>query len=339
MHFGVSGARGRWYSFGSGGPIRFRISRTALHAPPDVETADDLAARLGRSAEWIAGRTGVAVRHVCRTSMAEMGAAAALEALNGASPDLIVNASLTPIQLIPDSSVFIQEAMGLSGTPSFSIHATCLSFVVALQNVGALVQSGAYQRVVVVSSEQGSVCRDFSEPESAALIGDGAAAAVIEPAPEGSGAGLVAFAMRTWPEGASSAELRGCGTRRHPNDPETVAADNLFQMHGPRIWKLSLRHVDEMLDEAFGAAGMARDDVDVVIPHQASGPMLEMFQRYGFSDHKVVKVVAEYGNCIAASLPMALHAAIESGRLKRGQRALLFGTGAGLSIASAILEY
>jgi 3-oxoacyl-[acyl-carrier-protein] synthase III len=304
-----------------------------------VETAHDLAERLGRSPEWITSRTGVAIRHVSQLSMAEMGAAAGLEALAGTRPDLIVNASLTPMQLIPDSSVFVQEAMGMSGVPSYSVHATCLSFVVALQSAGALIQAGAYRRILVVSSEQGSVCRDFSEPESAALIGDGAAAAVLEPAPEGSGCGLLGFAMRTWPEGAAAAELRGCGTRRHPNDPETRAVDNLFQMHGPRIWKLALRHADQVLDEAYQAAGMARDDVDVIIPHQASGPMLELFPRFGFSDHKVVKVIAEYGNCIAASLPMALHVAVESGRLRRGQRALLFGTGAGLSMAAAILEY
>lgn len=319
--------------------LRFRIARTASLVPPDVETAEDLAPRIGRTAEWITSRTGVAVRHVSRTSMAEMGAAVAREALGGERPDLIVNASLTPMQLIPDSSVFVQAALGLSGIPSYSMHATCLSFAVALQSAGALLQTGIYRRILVVSSEQGSVCRDFSEPESAALIGDGAAAAVLEPAGPGEQTGLLGFAMQTWPEGSASAELRGCGTRCHPNDPATRPEDNLFQMHGPRIWKLALRHADEVLDAAYAQAGMSRDDVDVIIPHQASGPMLELFPRFGFSDHKVVKVISEYGNCIAASLPMALHAAVESGRLERGQTALLFGTGAGLSMAAAILRY
>jgi 3-oxoacyl-[acyl-carrier-protein] synthase-3 len=323
----------------TGATIRFRIARTASYAPPRRESAEDLAQRLGRSATWITERTGVVHRHIADESMAAMAARAARAALDGTPPDLIINASLTPIQLIPDSSVFVQEALGFSGIPSWSVHATCLSFAVALQNAGALIGSGAYRRILIVSSEQGSVCRDFSEPESAALIGDGAAAAVIEPALPGEDTGLLGFAMATWPEGSSYAELRGCGTRRHPNNPETSTEDNLFQMHGPRIWRLALRHADEILDAAYGKAGLGRDDVDVIIPHQASGPMLDLFPRFGFSDHKVVKLIGEYGNCIAASLPMALHEAVSTGRLVRGQTALLFGTGAGLSMAAAIVRY
>lgn len=310
-----------------------------MHAPERVEIAADLSPRLGRSEQWIVERTGVVERRVSSRSMAEMGGIVGREVLAGERPDLIVNASLTPIQLIPDSSIFVQHELGFEGVPSFSVHATCLSFLVGLHTVGALVASGAYRKVLLVSSEQGSVCRDFDEPESAALIGDGAAAALIEPCAEGDDSGLLGYAMRTWPEGSDLAELRGCGTAHHPNDPATLPQDNLFRMRGPRLWRLALKHVDEMLDECFHQTGMARDDVDVVIPHQASGPMVEMFQKYGFSDHKVVKIVGEYGNCIAASLPMTLAHAQATGRIRRGQTALLFGTGAGLSIGAAVLKF
>lgn len=269
--------------------------------------------------------------------MAVMGARVGRAVLGEDRPDLIVNASLTPVQLIPDSSVFIQRELGLTGVPAFSIHATCLSFVVGLQAVGALLQTGGYRKVLLVSSEQGSVCRDWTEPESASLIGDGAAAALLEPTDDD--AGIVGFAMRTWNEGAEYAELRGCGTAHHPNDPTTRPEDNLFRMRGPRLWRIALTHADEVLDAAFDQAGMKRDDVDVIVPHQASGPMVELFPKYGFSGHKVVKLVGTYGNCIAASLPMALASAIEDGRLRRGQTALLFGTGAGMSMAAAILRF
>lgn len=309
-----------------------------MYVPPRIETAAELSERIDRPEEWIVERTGVAERRVADESMAVMAARVGREVLQGTPPDLIMNASLTPIQLIPDSSVFVQRELGYQGIPSFSVHATCLSFLVGLQTAGALLQAGAYQRILLVSSEQGTVCRDFSEPESAALIGDGAAAVLLEPAGEGEPSGLLGFAMKTWPEGSAYAELRGCGTGKHPNDPETTPSDNLFRMRGPRLWRLALRRADEVLDAAFLQAGMDRDDVDVVIPHQASGPMLDAIQRFGFSDHKVVKVISRYGNCIAASLPMALDHAVRSGRLQRGQTAMLFGTGAGVSIATAILK-
>ena len=244
-----------------------------------------------------------------------------------------------PIQLIPDSSVFIQQALGWSGIPSFSLHATCLSFMMALNTAGAFLQTGLYRRILIVSSEQGSVCRDYNEPESAALIGDGAAAVVVEAAPASDESALLGFAMRTYPEGAAYTELRGCGTRRHPNNPESQPEDNLFQMNGHACTAWRTPHVDEVLEDAFEKAGLNREDIDLVVPHQASGPMLQAIPRFGFPEHKVVNVIAQYGNCIAASIPMALAHAMNAGRLSRGHNVLMFGTGAGLSMAAAILRF
>ncbi len=313
-----------------------------MYVPPRVEVATDLSERIERSVQWIEGRTGVLQRHIADEdeSMATMAATAGAEALDGERPDLIINASLTPIQLIPDSSVFVQKELGFEGIPSFSVHATCMSFAVGLHTAGALVTAGAYRRVLVVSSEQGSVCRDFEHPESAALIGDGAAAAVIEPTPTGESSELLSWAMSTWPEGSDLAELRGCGTRRHPNDPRTEPGDNLFRMRGPRIYKMAVTKVDELVEALLDQANMTRDAIDWVVPHQPSGPGLgAVSSRFGFAEDRVVNIISEYGNCIAASIPMALHTAIASGRLQRGQTFMLLGTGAGLSVAGAILRY
>jgi len=219
------------------------------------------------------------------------------------------------------------------------VHATCLSFLVALQTCGALIASGQHQRILIVSSEQGSVCRDFGHPESAVLIGDGAAAAVLEPTPEGEGSELLGYLFRTYPSGAHLAELRGCGTRAHPNNPDTVEQDNLFRMNGPGIYKMAYRKVHELVDDLLGQAGMAREDIDLVVPHQASGPALEALLRIGFEADRVINMVDQVGNCIAASMPMALARAQAEGRMKRGDRILLLGTGAGLSVGGAILRW
>ncbi|MFT4626031.1 MAG: 3-oxoacyl-[acyl-carrier-protein] synthase-3 [Myxococcota bacterium] len=319
--------------------MRVQVSRTGIHVPPEVETAEALSERVGRSAHWITTRTGVIERRVSRIGMDEMAADAARQVLGGEPPDLIVNASLTPIQLIPDSSVFIQRALGYDGIPSFSIHATCLSFLVALHQVGAIVSAGAYKRVLIVSAEQGSVCRDHSHPESAVLIGDGAAAALVEPTPAGAASEILAWDMRTFPSGAHLAELRGCGTAHHPNDPTTTEADNLFRMNGPGIYKKAVLAVGRMVRRVCDSAGIAPGDVDLVVPHQASGPALDTLSRFGLPQDRVIRVVDRYGNCIAASLPMALHTAVEEGRLERGMTVLLMGTGAGLSVGSAILRW
>lgn len=319
--------------------MNVRIVSTGFCAPPRIETAEELAPRLGKSADWIIHHTGVARRRIAEVPMEVMAAAAARQALgSGPPPDLVINASLTPRQLIPDTSVFIQRELGLEGTPSFSIHATCLSFLVALHNAAALIGSGAYGRILIVSSEVGSLSRDFSEPESAALIGDGAAAAVVEHAGD-SGSALLAYEMGTWPSGAELTELRGGGIRCHPNQPGWTRADNLFHMNGPGVYKMARRRVALVLSRVLERAGLTRADIDLVVPHQASGPALAAIARYGFTEEKVINIIADYGNCIAASTPMALHEAMSTGRLSRGDRVLLLGTGAGLSVGAVVLAW
>ena len=320
--------------------MRIKIISSGLYVPPLVETAEDLAPRIGRSADWIISRTGVARRHISEIPVEKMAANAAKEALQGVdAPDLILNASTTPRQLIPDTSVFIQRELGLDGIPSFTIHTTCLSFLSALHVASSFIQAGAYRRILVVSAEIGSVSRNFAEPESASLFGDGAAAVVIEPTPEGEDSALLAYRMTTWPKGAELTELRGAGTRFHPNDPATRPVDNLFHMNGPGVYRMARRRVAVVLRRVFEQAGIVASDLDLIVPHQASGGALEAAPRYGLPAEKLVNVVAEYGNCIAASMPMALAVALRQGRLERGQRVLLLGTGAGLSVAAAILRW
>lgn len=320
--------------------MKVQITATGRYLPPRIETSAELASRIGRSKRWIDGRTGVLERHIADEPMEVLAARAARDAIgDGPPPDLILNASTTPIQAIPDSSVFIQRELGYSGIPSWSVHATCLSFLVALYSAACLVEAGAFRRVLLVSSELGSIARDFDEPESAALLGDAAAAAIVELTPAGESSEIIGWAMSTFPEGAELAELRGAGSRQHPNDPTTRPHDNLFHMNGPGIYRMARRRVGEMLDRLHEEAGIGPRDIDLVVPHQASGPALQAIAHYGYSMDRVVNVVGKVGNCIAASLPYALATAHAEGRISRGDRLLLVGTGAGLSVAAVLLRW
>jgi 3-oxoacyl-[acyl-carrier-protein] synthase-3 len=321
-------------------PLPIQVSSTGLYAPPTVETAEDLAPRLGTSAEWITSKTGVLRRHVANEPVEKMAAAAARQALgDGPPPDLIMYASATPRQLIPDTSVFVERELGLEHVPCHTVHATCLSFLVGLHSAAAFVASGCYERVLVVSSEIGTIGRNFNEPESAALLGDGAAAAIVGPTPAGSGSSLLGYASTMLPKGAHFAEYRGLGVNRPPQDARTGADDYVFHMNGPRLFRLAVVHVGAVLDRLFAQTGLQREDIDLVVPHQPSKPALEALVRCGFPADRVVDVLGEYGNCISAAMPMALATAQADGRLQRGMRVLMIGTGAGVSIGAAILEW
>ena len=318
-------------------PLPLCIASTGYHLPPRVQTAEELAPLLGVSAEWIRRRTGVGERRIAEEDLGVLGARAARAALgSGSPPDLVLNCGLSPAQLIPDTSVFFLKELGLSGIPSFSIHATCLGFLAALQTATGLLQTGLYQRILVVAAERGTQCRDLSHPESAALIGDAAAAAVLTR--EGASR-LRAFEMRTVPEGASLARIEGFGSRHPPDAASTEPIHNRFRMEGPRIYRLTARVMQEVLGRVLAQAGLTLAEVDLIVPHQASGPALALLERWGVPADRTVNILGQAGNCIAASLPLALAMAAEKGRLKRGDTVLLLGTGAGLSVAAAVLDW
>ncbi len=320
---------------------KIKIVSTGIYIPRKVQTSAELSRLIRRSEEWIISRTGVVKRHIADEPMDVMGAKAAREALEGGPPpDCIINASTTPLQLIPDSSVFIQKELGFNGIPSWSVHGTCLSFVVALNSAAALIQTGVYKRILIVSSETGTPWRDLNEPESAALFGDGAAAVVVESTPESEESCLLDWIMTTWPEAADSTEFRGAGTRRPPFISDlTKPEDYLFHMKGPQIFRFAVPRVKEAMEVIFKRNNLEIKDIDRLILHQASGRAIDAFVDYGFSPEKVDKILDEYGNCISASIPMTLAIAVRKGVLKRGDRILMGGTGAGLSVAFALLKW
>jgi 3-oxoacyl-[acyl-carrier-protein] synthase-3 len=320
--------------------MHVKIVSMCRHLPDRVETSEELAPRIGVTADWIKSRTGVLRRHISDEPMDVMAARVARQALSdGPPPDLILNASGVPHQLLPDGSVFIQAALGYSGIPSHSVHATCLSFPVALHVAACSIAAGAYRRILVVSSEWASRGRNFAEPESASLFGDGAAAAVVEPTPDGESSEVLGFQMVTFPEGASLTEVRGGGMRLHPLDPATRPADNLFHMDGPEVFKMAIPRVRAVFDGLWAQTGARPKDVKALVTHQSSGPGVDALRRWGFTRDQIVKRVHEEGNCVAASIPMTLAYAVAEGRIQRGDLVVLCGTGAGLSILTMLLRW
>jgi len=145
--------------------------------------------------------------------------------------------------------------------------------------------------------------------------------------------------MSSWPKGASLTEVRGGGTNLHPQDKDTKDEDNLFSMDGPEVFKYSLPKVYEMILSVLKRNNLSQSDIDFLIPHQASGKGVKAYWKFGgFDKSKVMDIVNKTGNCVAASLPLALVMAYEEKRIKEGDRIFLVGTGAGLSIASAIIK-
>lgn len=329
-------------------PLPVRLLGSGSFLPERCVTNAELERELHLDAGWIERATGIRERRRgTDDSTISMAFAASTRALEAACTradelDLIVGAASAPHQAVPCTAALLQRALEAPNGKSacFDVNSTCLSFLNALQVASHLVASGAHRRALVFASEVTRHSIDPSEPESAVLLGDGAAAVVIERSPADSNACLIAAHFETHSSGSELTVCRGGGTSQHPNDPSTTHAMNLFHMNGPGIYRMASRLLDPFLDEILSRAGWTRGDVDHVVPHQASGPGIDLLTRLcGLRAEQVVRNVETRGNCAAASLPIALSEAIVEGRLRRGERVLLIGTGAGLTLGAIALRY
>jgi 3-oxoacyl-[acyl-carrier-protein] synthase-3 len=322
------------------------IAGMGVFLPARRVLSEELDEVFGVRPGWTERATGVVERRYVRTETTEqMAADASLLAMKaaGISPgevDLVIGAATSARQLIPCTAVFVQRELGLPEGRSacFDVNATCLSWLVAMDIAAQYVSAGRARCALIVTSEIASGSLNPSEPESAALFGDAAVATIVMSSAGASRIGHVLF--ETHSSGAELAEFAGGGTRHHPNDPATCREANMFRMQGRALFKMACRVVPPFLDRFMNESGERRQDFDAVVPHQASKMGLDaVVDRFGFRRDQLITNLATRGNCIAASIPLALAEAIDEGRIRRGDRLLLTGTGAGVTLGAMDMVY
>jgi 3-oxoacyl-[acyl-carrier-protein] synthase-3 len=324
------------------------IAGLGAYLPERVVTSAELEGAWGLTPGWIMRVAGIRERrYAARETVAGMAAAAGGRALAAAGMavsdlDLIIAASSAPQQTIPCTAAFIQRELGAPEGVSacFDVNATCLSFLLAMQSAAHLLAAGTYRAALVVSSEIGGLSRNPADPASACLFGDAAAAAVLTRTPEGGASRVVWEQFATYSSAADLTAIPGGGSLHHPNDPATTPEMNMFHMDGSGVFRRAAKVLGPFVDGFLARADWTRGDVDVVVPHQASRHGVELVStRLGFRPDQVVSNIAERGNCIAASIPLALAESLAAGRVQRGQRVMLLGTGAGLTLGAIGLVF
>jgi 3-oxoacyl-[acyl-carrier-protein] synthase-3 len=326
-------------------PIAF--AGTGSYLPPHVLDAAAFDALVGKPVGWSEKSSGIRARHVVQhETVIDMAAAAARQAIARAGIaaldiDCIIASGALAHQPIPTSAVLIQRVLGLqtSGIPAFDVNATCLSFLAALDLAGALITAGRYRMILVTAADMPSRGTRSDDPEVKAMFGDGAAAALVNVS-ERPGQGVVALRMETYSEGAEACTLRAGGTGLSPHGALEAFLDaTWFEMDGPLAYRVSARYMPGFLERLLGAAGVTLDDIDLVIPHQASAHALHLMRRrLGIPPEKLVDLLAERGNQVSASIPSMLDHAFDSGRAKKGDLILLIGTAAGITLGGAVIR-
>jgi 3-oxoacyl-[acyl-carrier-protein] synthase-3 len=298
--------------------------------PRGIVESSEIEARLGLSPDWIARRTGIRARHVAAPeerleTHATAAAAAALEqaGVDAADVDLVLVATSTPDEIMPNSAPLVAKALGATRAGAFDVGAACSGFIAALAVGASAIDAGRASCVVVIGADFMTRVVDPMDRGTSAVFADGAGAVVL----------------------VASGETRiGPILIGSEGDNEGIIyvgrEDQLIRMAGHETFKLAVAKLSETTAEAVAAAGFELDDIDLFVYHQANARILTAVgERLGLNTDRVVDCISDLGNTSAATLPLALDHSVQMGRLRRGDRVLLAAFGAGFIWGATVLEW
>jgi 3-oxoacyl-[acyl-carrier-protein] synthase-3 len=321
------------------------ITGWGMCVPDRVLTNAELARTVDTSDEWIVSRTGIRERHIAdaRDTTASLAVGAARAALEVAdlSPrqvDLIIVATSTPEHIFPATACLVQDALGATGAGAFDLSAACSGFIYALGMGANAIQCGSVERVLVIGSETLSRIVNWNDRGTCILFGDGAGAFVLE-ASETPG-GVLASLIRSDGSGGNSLVVPAGGSR-HPATFDTVRDNQHFiHMDGKEVYRFATRVMASAAREVVDKAGLALDDVALVVPHQANQRIIDSAVRsLGLSEDRVMVNLDRYGNTSTASIPIAVCEAVTQGRIRPNDHLVLVGFGAGLTWGAAVVQW
>ncbi|SHN05112.1 3-oxoacyl-[acyl-carrier-protein] synthase-3 [Duganella sacchari] len=305
------------------------------------ELADQLAAKgIETSDEWITSRSGISARHFAAPDekSSDLAVKAARQALDMADMqpndiDLIIVASSTPdfFGSFPSTACIVQQKLGITNHgAAVDVQAVCSGFVYALSTADAFIRAGVHKNVLVVGAEVFSRILDFSDRTTCVLFGDGAGAVVLGPSQE---PGLLASALH--------ADGRHSDILCMPNTfAGATAGEAYLYMDGPAVFKMAVSVLEKVANETLKKAGMQQDQIDWLIPHQANLRIMSgTAKKLGLPMEKMVVTVDQHGNTSAASIPLALDAAVRDGRIQRGQNIMMEGVGGGFTWGAVLARF
>jgi 3-oxoacyl-[acyl-carrier-protein] synthase-3 len=320
------------------------ISGLGCHVPERVVTNDDLSKLVDTSDEWIRERTGIRERRFAGPdeALSDIALPAARSALEQAGVraneiDLLIVATVTPDMMFPSTAAILADQLGATDAAAYDLSAGCTGFMYGIAQASGMVTAGLSRHALVVGADVLSKIVDMSDRSTCVLFGDGAGAAVIE---QSAAEGFLGFELGA--DGAGGVDLNlPAGGSRLPSSAETVTGGlHYVKMNGRQVFRFATRVLVSSAQALLAETGLAIEDVDVYVPHQANVRIIDhAVAKLGIPKEKVVVNVDRYGNTSSASIPLALAEAVADGRVHKGDTVLMTGMGAGLTWGSALLRW
>jgi 3-oxoacyl-[acyl-carrier-protein] synthase-3 len=309
--------------------------------PPATLSNDDLATFLDTSDEWISSRSGIRERRISHVDLSELASVAAQHAMACAGieadqVEMIILATASPDTLIPSAASRVQLLLGAKNAAVMDLNAACTGFVYGLATARSLVRSGDYENVLVIGADRLTWYLDWTLRDSAVLFGDGAGAAVVQASDEDAGITAAKLGCDSAGNEILKAPDFGTAMQRFEGDRGKIS----IQFEGREIFKRAVVGMGRATQKALANAGWRKEDLDLVIPHQANMRIIEsLAHKLDMPMEKIVVNIHKYGNTSAATIPMAMTEALEEGRIKPGDRILMAAFGAGLTWGAATIKW
>ena len=313
------------------------ISGTGISLPEKVVTNFDLEKIVETSDEWIFTRTGIKERRQIPDGMTmlELSIPACQQAIAnaGLTPediDLIIFATFTPDYQVPATACLLQDKLGCTRAGAFDLQAACTGFVYASSVACQFIATGLYNNVLVVGGDVTTRILDFTDRNSCVLFGDGIGATVYSASENDEGA--FDFLLGSIGSGGEYIMIPNGGSAKRPTVEAIQNREHYLKINGKEVFKFSTKIVGDMIEEVLQRNNLSLDDVALIIPHQANIRILESAaKRFNCPLDKFYINIERYGNTVAATIPIAIHEALQEGRIKQGDIVLLVGFGGGLT--------
>lgn len=323
--------------------LRSYIKGTGAALPEKIVTNEDISKLVETSDKWISTRTGIKERRVITNeNAASLASSAGKEALAnaGLSPkdiDLVICATVTSDMPFPSTACCVQRDLGINpGVPAFDVAAACSGFIFVMDIADKYIKSGTAKNVLIIGVDLFSRILDWTDRATCVIFGDGAGAAVLSATDEDRGV----LASRIHSDGNHWKNLY-CPTKFETPFLGHIEEDSPYvKMQGNETFKVAVRTMEENCQEALIDAGLTKDDINLVIPHQANIRIINAIRdRLELNDEQVYSNIENYGNTSAASIPIALHEARKEGRVKAGDIVVFVAFGGGLTWASSVVKF
>ena len=325
--------------------MKATITSTAHHVPEKILTNHDIEKMVQTSDEWIQNRTGIKQRHIVSEGEASSDLSTHVankllvtRGIDASEIDVIIVGTVTPDHLTPSTAAIVQNNINAVNAWAFDLSAACSGFLFGLETGSKLIESGDYEKVMVIGVDTMTSILDFDDRETCVIFGDGAGGVILEPTKPDNG--IISSILKTDGSGASSLNVEAGGSRKPASEKTIANREHFIRQDGKKVFKFAVKRMADVSEQILKENGLSGNDIKLFIPHQANKRIIDATgERCGIPKERTLINIDRFGNTTAGTIPIALDEAVKNQLIKNGDYVLLAAFGSGFTWGSILIKW